>query len=153
MGGANDTCVSPHFGATSLKIDPFVGTWELQPEQSQYEAGQPPASGLYRIEPQGEGYLVTMQWQTAAGAAKEMHYTSIPDGKDYAYENPEIAEFVSMTRVDEKTLDSATKKGGQMIAHARRELSKDAQAMRVTQSGLLPDGSWFKNISVYKRQI
>ena len=136
-----------------MNDDPFVGTWELQAEQSQYEVGQPPASGLYRIESEGAGYLVTMQWQTAVNESKEMSYTSIPDGQDYAYENPEIAEFVSMTRVDERRLDSATKKGGQRIAHARRELAEDGQTMRVTQSGLLPDGSWFHNVSVYKRQV
>jgi hypothetical protein len=136
-----------------MRHDPFVGTWELQVEQSEYEVGEPPASGLYRIQPQGEGYLVTMRWETADGQQREMSYTSIADGKDYAYENPEVAEFVSMTRVAERRLVSATKKGGQMIAHACRELAEDEQTMRVTQSGVRPDGTWFDNVSIYKRQV
>jgi hypothetical protein len=32
--------------------DPFFGTWVLDPIQSIYEAGLPPQSGSYRINPE-----------------------------------------------------------------------------------------------------
>jgi len=134
-----------------LTDDPFVGTWEMNPDQNDYQAGQPPKSGTYIIQPNDTGYLVTMKWVTQEDKPVEMSYTSIPDGKDYPYENPDVAEFVSMTRIDDRTLDSATKKGGKQIAHARRLLSEDSQTMAVIQSGLLPGGSEFSNVSVYKK--
>jgi hypothetical protein len=132
--------------------DPFVGQWLLDPPQSRYELGEPPASGRYHIQPDGDGYLVTMEWETPEGERHKASYRSVPDGIDYPYENPAVAETVSMTRVDERTLDSTSKKGGQIIAHARRVLSLDGRTMTVTQSGLTPDGTRFANLSVYKKQ-
>ena len=57
-----------------------------------------------------------------------------------------------MTRVDERTLDSASFRDGVQIAHGRRELSDDANTMTVTQSGSRPDGTKFANVSVYVRR-
>jgi hypothetical protein len=93
-----------------------------------------------------------MVWETAVGQLMEMAYESIPDGKKYPYENPAVAEAVSMTRVSPNQLDSATFKGGQMIAHASRTLSTDKNTMTVVQSGQSPEGKTFRNLSIYRRQ-
>ncbi len=132
--------------------DPFIGTWKLDPSQNRYEAGSPPQNGLYIIEPLGEGYRITMKWTTPEGQSVESAYESIPDGQEYPYDKPAIADAISMTRVDARTLDSQSKKGGQVIAYARRVLSEDGQTMSITQSGTKPDGTRFSNKSVYHRQ-
>lgn len=131
--------------------DKFVGLWKLKPEQSNYQFGAPPANGCYRIARHERGYLISMEWQTAEGDSHEMSYESVPDGQDHVYENPAIADTVSMTRVDERTLDSASKKDGVVTAHARRVLSESGQEMVVSQSGHTPDGRPFTNLSVYER--
>jgi len=131
--------------------DPFLGTWHLMPEKSDYAQGLPPTSGTYTIEIQGTGYLVKMRWQTANGDWMEMQYSAVPDGQDHAYEDPNIADTVSMTRIDHNTLDSDAKKGGQVVAYARRILSEDLQTMTVIQSGPLAEGGMFENLSVYNR--
>jgi len=131
--------------------DAFVGKWKLDPTQNNYELGEPPQSGTYQIEPKDDGYLITMAWVTSDGQEMKMSYEGTPDGVEYAYENPAIADVMSMTRVDEHTLDSAAFKGGMRIAYARRQLSKDLKTMTVTQSGLKPDGVEFNNVSVYRR--
>lgn len=137
-----------------MSEDRFKGTWEMQPEHNHYQLGDPPAQGTYIIgdNPDGDGYLVTMKWTTQDGQNVEMRYTAIPDGVDYPYENPAIADTVSMTRVDENTLDSDTKKDGQVGAYARRVLSADGNTMTITQSGKTPDGGSFDNVSVYIRK-
>lgn len=137
-----------------MSDDLFLGTWQMQPEQNDYQQGDPPAKGTYTIanNPDGEGYLVSMAWTTIDGRDVEMSYTAIPDGIDHPYENPDIADTVSMTRVDENILDSDVKKGGAITAYARRELSSDGQTMTVTQSGPKSDGDWFDNVSVYVRK-
>jgi hypothetical protein len=131
--------------------DPFLGIWQLVSEKSEYEMGDPPIDGTYTIEIQGDGYLVTMQWKTHYGAWSEMSYTSTPDGQDYAYNDPNIADTISMTRIDFHTLDSDAKKGGHVTAYARRILSDDLSTMTVIQSGPHPKGGFFKNLSVYRR--
>ena len=137
---------------SGLKHDAFLGTWLLDPTRCDYEFGEPPDSGSYRLEATETGYLISMTWITAAGEAHSMAYKATPDGKQYPYENPAVAEAASMTRVGERQLDSATFKGGQQIAHAARFLSADEQSMTVIQSGFGPDGKGFRNTAVYIKQ-
>ncbi|MEP7293993.1 MAG: hypothetical protein ABI835_19560 [Chloroflexota bacterium] len=140
--------------ANDPSYDRFVGLWELDPAQSDYQVGTPPQTGLYRIAPdaKGTGYMISMNWTDAQGRESYAAYTALPDGVQYAYENSDVADFISMTRLDEYTLDSAIIKGGRRIAYSLRELSDDGQAMTITQSGFAPDGTPFDNRSVYVRQ-
>ncbi len=134
-------------------VDPFIGIWKLDPAQSKYQFGTMPQSGTYRIEPEGDGYLVTMDWVDAQGKDFHQDYTSIPDGKQYPYSNPLVADYVSMTRLNEVTLDSATYRNGERIAYALRVLSADKQIMTITQSGTTPMGGVeFSNRAVYVRE-
>ena len=135
-----------------MATDPFLGTWELVPSKSEYQFGDPPTRGTYIIEIYGNGYLMTMAWTTVHGRDLEMSYEATPDGIQYPLENSIVADGMSMTRVDEYTLDSATFKNIDQIAHARRELSHDKNTMTVTQSGKTPDGGDFANVAVYVRK-
>ncbi len=132
--------------------DTFLGTWQLDPEQNNYQSGNPPKTGLYIIQPKDEGYLVTMKWTNQDNQDFEMSYEAIPDGKDYPTDAPNV-DSMSMTRVDEKTLDSSSMSGYTVIAFARRILSEDNNTMTITQSGKTPDGDDFANVSAYKRVL
>ena len=134
------------------KPDPFLGTWELIPDQSRYEFGRPPASGTYRITANETGYSFIIHWTTADGQPMNAAYDAIPDGQQHPYENTAVADAVSLTRVSEQQLDSASFKAGRQIAHASRVLSADGQTMTITQSGRMPDGTPFSNHSLYRRQ-
>lgn len=135
-----------------MASDPFVGTWELVPAKSDYQFGDPPTRGTYKIERFGTDYRMTMAWTTVHGRNLEMSYEGTPDGVQYPLENSIVADGMSMTRVDELTLDSATFKNIDQIAHARRSLSADKNTMTVTQSGKTPDGDDFANVAVYVRK-
>jgi len=132
--------------------DYFVGTWILDAELSDYQLGEPPKTGLYTITADDAAYKVTMEWTTSGDEAMRADYVSIPDGKQYAYEDSDAVDFVCTTRVDDKTLDSESFKDGKRIAWARRILSDDNNTMTITQSGSLPDGDEFNNVSVYRRK-
>lgn len=132
--------------------DPFLGIWHLIPDQSRYEFGQPPASGTYILTANETSYTFTIQWTTADGQAMNATFDGIPDGQQYPYENPAIADAISLTRVNDRQLDSATFKNGQQIAHATRVLSANEQTMTITQTGQMPDGTPFSNISFYQRK-
>jgi hypothetical protein len=132
--------------------DPFVGTWILDSAQSLYEFGTPPQSGIYRIEPNQTGYLVTMEWVDAEGKDFRQMYTGVPDGGEYPYGDVSASPSMSMTRVDERTLDSSAFKDGKRIAYGRRVLSEDGKDMTVVQSGTSPEGIEFNNFTVYRKQ-
>lgn len=133
--------------------DAFIGHWEMDPAENRYEAGQPPRSGSYVIELEGDAYLFKMAWTNAEGQPFEMEYRTTPDGVAYPYENPAIADTIKTTRVDAYTLDTETMKDGKIIATGRRVLSPDGRTMTITQAGFRPDGTSFKNLSIYRRKI
>jgi hypothetical protein len=130
----------------------FIGTWVLRPEKSRYELGQPPQTGSYTIEEDGDGLTITMDWVAADGKAYHQVYRGIPDGKSYPYdENPAVDAF-SMTAVDARTLDTEATKDAQVVSYARRVLSEDGQIMTVTMSGNTPQGTAYTNLAIYERQ-
>lgn len=130
--------------------DLFVGKWELR--ESDYENGEPPQNATYAIEYERNGYLVKMDWLTADGEPMRAEYFAVPDGEQYPLDNPQAENStMSMVRVDEHTLDSTVKRGGEITAHTRRVLSEDGSTMTITQSTSTPDGNTFKNVSVYAR--
>lgn len=132
--------------------DAFLGTWVLQPAQSQYAFGQPPKTGTYQVSALGHQYRMDIHWTDASDNPFETAYQSTPDGVVYPFEGSPAVDAVCTTRVDERTLDSVSYKGDVEVAHARRVLSEDGQSMTVTQSGITPQGNTFHNISVYKKQ-
>jgi len=134
------------------KSDQFIGTWKLDPTQSQYEFGTPPQSGLYCIEPDGDELKFSADWVGGDGKSYQISFSGIPDGKDYPYENPALADTLSLTQVDKTRLDSTSKKDGHVILHASRVLSADVTEMTVTQSGTAPTGNPCSNVSVYYKQ-
>lgn len=137
---------------TTFSIDPFLGVWELDPAQSQYELGAPPARGQYQLIPEGDLVNVVMDWTDAAGKDFHMIYGMIPDGADHPYTDSPAVDAIQTTLVDARTLDTVSKKDGVVITRGRRELSEDGKTMRVIQLGITPDGNSFRNVAIYLKR-
>ncbi|HEX7242626.1 MAG TPA: hypothetical protein VF263_20215, partial [Longimicrobiaceae bacterium] len=102
--------------------DLFLGTWELVPELSLYEAGPVPASGTYEIESGEGGIRVRIRWTMEAGGPEQQTAFAAPaDGTPQPLPPSEQGpDAFSVTRVDGRTLDSAALRGGETLAYARR---------------------------------
>lgn len=137
---------------TPLDLEGFLGVWELDPTQSDYELGEPPARGRYGITYDGTRLHFSIDWTTATGQEMATTVDALPDGQDHPYaDNPAFADTINYTLVDAHTLDSTAKLRGQVVGYARRVLAADGQSMTITQSGRGPDGRTFSNRSVYRR--
>ncbi|HEX8697171.1 MAG TPA: hypothetical protein VF746_32425 [Longimicrobium sp.] len=132
-------------------VNAFVGTWRLRPEASRYEHGQPPREAVYRIEREGEWLLFAARWTGADGRRLEMSFAGVADGEPHPYDDPEVADTLTVRLADARTLDTIAAKDGREVAFGRRVLSEDGRVLTVTQSGTRPDGSPFVNVSVYDR--
>lgn len=131
--------------------DPFVGRWHLHSEESRYEMGQPPHSGIYVIEAIHAGYRFSAHWTDDQGENHRVSFEGVPDGQEYAYAESPMADTLTVTQVGAKQLDSTVKKAGEIIAHTARTLSEDGQTMTVVQSGSRPEGGHFANRAVYHK--
>jgi hypothetical protein len=135
---------------TSIAL--FAGTWHLIADRSQYEFGMPPVSGVYTLEQIGEDIGVVISWMDHCGHEHVVRYIVTPDGREYAYEQPGIAETVMARFRDERTLETFAGKRGKIVAYAERTLNDDASEMVVVQTGKTPDGEDFKNVQYYRKQ-
>ena len=131
--------------------DLFTGTWAMNAEAHKYEFGTPPTKGLYIIEAQDEGYLITMQWTDAEGEDHEMTYTGVPDGAWYPV-STRSGMTMSMYKEGEHVLISEARMDDVQVAYAKRMIDERGQRMTIEQSGKTPDGKPFNNRSVYRRQ-
>ncbi|MEM7798824.1 MAG: hypothetical protein AAF633_06530 [Chloroflexota bacterium] len=120
------------------------------PKRSDYEAGTPPQSGTYTITQNGDSLTFDMAWVDAKGESHSMSYSEICDGQLHSMADSPVADEISLTPVSKTQLDSIAKKGGHVVLSASRRLVSNNE-MQVTQSGRLPDGNLFNNVSYYRR--
>ncbi|OGG96537.1 MAG: hypothetical protein A2508_02175 [Candidatus Lambdaproteobacteria bacterium RIFOXYD12_FULL_49_8] len=130
----------------------FMGTWILDASYSQYEMGEPPQTGEYKIERQGERLLFIVHWRDHLGQPFDLRYGGIADGQTHPFENPNLASEMRLGFDGERILESWSYKDGQELGYAKRELIGSGDIMIVTQEAPMADGRRIKNKSRYRRQ-
>lgn len=132
--------------------DPFVGTWRLNVAKSKYSPGPVPKSVTSTYEAAGQGYKVAVKNESASGTI-QYGYTTNVDGKDAAMtgNNPN-ADMVAVRRIDARTLESVSKKGGKVTITQRNVVSADGKTRTVTTTGIDAQGQKLNNVAVFERQ-
>jgi hypothetical protein len=129
--------------------DPFVGTWELDPETLDYQHGRPGRRATYIVEALPTGLTFTLDGEDADRMPMKFTYGGALDGRDQPL--PDGDAVLVLTRYDERNIESALKRGGTIVDRRTRELLPDLNTMRIVQHGVKPDGSTFQNVSLYRR--
>jgi hypothetical protein len=132
------------------KVDLFVGLWILNPTKSRYEHGLSPQSGFSQIEVSEEDFKITMDWVDAEGKELYLVFDGVPDGKDYAYNSPEI-DTIAMLRISDRILDTMSKKNGRVVIYTSRVVSPDGKTMKLMEFGTDENGRQYSNISFYEK--
>jgi hypothetical protein len=137
-------------------VDPiyraFLGRWQLIPESCRYEQGEPPTSGLYRIEAGSGGTLhFRAEWVDAEGRAGSVALSGVPDGQPVPFPGGALADALSIEAVSARELNSYAYLEGRALMIAQRQLDETGQAMRITQVVRLPNGERPANVAVYRR--
>jgi hypothetical protein len=129
--------------------DPFVGTWELDPETLDYQHGRPGRQAIYVVEAVPNGLRFTLDGKDADGKPMKFTYGGELDGRDQPL--PGTDAVLVLTRHNERSIESVLKGGGKAVDRRTRELLPDLNTMRITQHGVKPDGGRFQNMSLYRR--
>jgi hypothetical protein len=132
--------------------DPRSGTWKLNPAKSKYSPGPAPQSLTVKVEPSGRGEKVTAEFVNADGTRTTTQYTASFDGKDYPLTGSQIADAVSLKRIDARTTVRTDKKGGKVAQTLRRVVSRDGKTMTVTTKGTNAQGQAVSNVAVFDKQ-
>lgn len=126
------------------------GKWELIPELSFYEEGEPPLRGEYEIRVEENRTHFRLRWKQRNGEEKQIEFGDVADGIARDVPNPPGAQ-ASYTPVDDRTLDSSMFVDGIELAYARRVVSDCDSLMAVLQSNVTPSGERIRISQVYRR--
>lgn len=133
------------------RLTPFLGTWILDPDLSQYEQGGVPLGGSMKIlEKNGEvGFF--MKTVEDDGETVEANFAGIPDGEDRTMPQNPFADTLNLSLEVGHILTSEAKRGGLTVMVAKRELSDDNTQLTIYQTVHLLDAGSFTNEAVYVR--
>jgi hypothetical protein len=146
------------FGITMLSAqgaktaNPRVGSWELNVAKSKYSPGPGPKSQTLKIEAVGEGEQVTSETISATGAKTAQTYTANYDGKPNPLKGSEIADMVSLKRIDSNTSERTDTKHGKVVQTLTRVVSADGKTMTVTIKGTNAQGQTVNNVVVFEKR-
>ena len=139
------------FVATA-QSDPFVGTWRLNVAKSKYSPGPAPKSITSMYEAAGQGYKVSVTNESATGKTQYSYATNL-DGKDSPVTGTNAnADTVTVRRIDPRTLEVVSKKGGKVTITQRNALAADGKSRTVTTTGTDAQGQKVNNVAVFEKQ-
>ena len=127
----------------------FHGTWVLDPATLDYQNGRPGRRANYTIEPIENGLRFTLDADDADGKTMHHVYGGAVDGADVPIPNTPLT--LSLTKLDENTIESTLKREGKTIDRWTRTILPDRDTMLITQHGFRPDGQPFRNNGTYRR--
>jgi hypothetical protein len=129
-----------------------MGTWKLNAAKSKYSPGPAPQALTVKVEPSGQGEKVTAEFVNADGTRTTTEYTANFDGKDNPLTGSQIADTVSVKRINARTTERTDKKGGKVAQTLRRVVSQDGKTMTVTTKGTNAQGQAVNNVAVFEKE-
>lgn len=136
---------------TEDKIAPFLGTWILDADESEFEQGDPPKSATLKIEDNFGMAIFTMNQVSSDGEITNDSFEAVPDGPEVKLGKSGLVDAMRLVFTGPRNLVSEARRGGLTIMKADRELSDDGRTLTVTQTVHLVDVASFTNTSVYRR--
>lgn len=136
---------------TEDKIAPFLGTWILDADESEFEQGDPPQSATLKIEDTFGMVSFTMNQIAADGSETSDSFEAVPDGPEVKLGKSGLVDAMRLVFQGSRNLISEARRGGLTIMKADRELSEDGRTLTVTQTVHLVDVASFTNTSVYRK--
>jgi len=126
--------------------------WKLNVAKSKYSPGPAPQSLTVKVEASGQGEKVTNEGVNADGTPTMTQYTANFDGKDYPLTGSQIADKVSLKRIDARTTVRTDKKGDKTVQTLTRVVSQDGKTMTVTIKGTNAQGQAVDNVLDFEKQ-
>lgn len=132
----------------------FLSSWQLFPEKGNYENGDRPKNGIYKIESAGEKkeIVISNSWTNIENEGFNSKYKVIADGALHSFEDRKFADDVQVSLIDSITFEIHFYKNGQVILHLNHEIMPNGY-LKITLQGFKEDGSSYTNTEIYHKQM
>lgn len=136
-----------------LSLDPAIGTWALNVGKSRLDASTPaPKSSVRTYSATPDGLKVVIHTVTASGEPHDMSASFTYDGKQHPATGSEDYDTVAVTRTGPNESKSDFIKGGKVVGHLTRSISKDGKTMTITTDMTTAKGTHVHDVGVFDRQ-
>lgn len=132
-------------------IAPFLGSWILDTDASDFEQGEPAQSGTYEIEAGDEGLTFHMRWFDADGVENAVSFTGRPNARDIPLGKSGLADALALFLTRDGALVSEARRQDTVIMRASRRLSDANATLTIEQTVYLSSDEDYTNTMVYRR--
>ena len=133
------------------QITPFLGTWMLDLDESEFDQSDLPRSATCRIEEDFGLVRIRMTTITAEGEQLEGEIAGVPGGPGERLSESGLADRLLLFFEDARTLTSQAKRGTVVLMSARRVLSDDGTVLEIEQTVEVPGEGSVVNTGLYRR--
>ncbi len=137
---------------SAAAADQQSGTWKMNPAKSKYSPGPAPKSVTVKIDSDADNIKLSSDGIDAAGNPTHVEYTAKYDGKDYPITGVPNADTIALKRIDAGTIESTSKKAGEVVMTVTSVVSKDGKTRTSTFKGKDAQGQDVNNVVVYNKQ-
>lgn len=132
---------------------PHIGTWKLNEAKSKFGPGATKnTTVVYEIVGSGDNVKIIVDGMDKDGKSVHSEWTGKFDGKDYPVTGNPVEDARTYTKVDDRTLDFTSKKGGKATLTGRVAVSADGKTRTVTTTATDSSGKKMQNTGVYDKQ-
>ena len=139
-------------GTFCFAASPMAGTWKLNEGKSKFAPGTGKNTMVVYKEIMGGKIKITTDGVDANRKATHSEWTGKFDGKDYAVTGDPNSDMRSYTKVDDRNLDFANKKGGKVNISGRVTVAPDGKSRTVHTTGTNAKGKKFNNTAVFDKK-
>jgi TonB family protein len=128
------TIAAVHAG--QAQAPPWVGTWELDPAQSEYRAGPAAARETITIVPYVGAYKIAINRTDLGGRTAQTEAIARFDGTDVLAIGFGVPTTRAFTTVDDRTFEIADQVNGLVTLRRRAAVSVDGRTLTLTEHGI-----------------
>jgi len=137
--------------AAAQTKDPFLGTWILDADKSQFVPGPGPEDRKMIFEAKENGIRHTTKTLNAfLSTTDDIDYTARFDGKDYPITGTGL-DTVSLKRIDAYTIERTGKVRGKVAETGTMKVSADGKALTVSLKGSY-NGTDYSSVQILTRE-
>ena len=138
-------------GAVCLASDVQMGTWKLNEAKSKFAPGATKNNTVV-YQAADDQIKVTIDGTTADGKSVRIEWTGKFDGKFYPLTGDPNNDERSYKKIDARTMESTSKKGGKAVGTARIVVAPDGKSRAVTSTTTNAMGEKVTSVAVFDKE-
>jgi len=131
--------------------NPMMGTWKLNEAKSKLGAGAAKNTTVV-YEASGDSIKCTIDGTDRDGKPTHNEWTGKFDGKDYPLSGDSGADMRAYKKINDRTFEGYTKKGGRVLATSKIAVSADGKTRTVKTDATDASGKKVHSVAFYDKQ-